>query len=158
MPEDPTAVDAHTPPHRKGMTREEIIAWFNRRRKASDDRDAATLAADYAPHAIVESPMGGVHEGRDTIETVFHAFFDAFLDMKVTSDRLVIDGDSVVEIRNLEGTHIGVFLGLQPTGKPFHFTIATLYDVQDGQILRERRIYDFTGLLVQIGALKAKPV
>jgi hypothetical protein len=32
-----------------------------------------------------------------------------------------------------------------------------LYTVKDGQILHERRIYDFTGMLVQIGVLKAKP-
>jgi hypothetical protein len=29
--------------------------------------------------------------------------------------------------------------------------------MQDGFIARERRIYDFTGLLVQVGAIKAKP-
>src|SRR5215470_2353186 len=108
MAQDPRTADTRAPLHRKGMTRDELIAWFDRRRKAYDDRDARTLAADYAPHAVVESPMGGTHEGRDAIETVLQAFFDAFLDMKVTSDRLVIDGDSVVEIRNLEGTHIGV--------------------------------------------------
>jgi predicted ester cyclase len=139
------------------MTREKIVTWFDGRRRAWDHRDARTLAADYAPHAVVESPMGGTHEGRTAIEAVIQAFFDAFEDMKVTADRLVIDGDAIVQIRNIEGTHIGVFLGLQPTGKPFHFTLANVYDLQDGQIVCERRIYDFTGLLVQIGALKAKP-
>jgi hypothetical protein len=29
--------------------------------------------------------------------------------------------------------------------------------VADGLIVHERRIYDFTGMLVQIGVLKAKP-
>ena len=156
MAQDP-AVDTRAPLHRVGMTRDEVITWFDRRRKAYDDRDARTLAADYAPHAVVESPMGGTHEGRDAIETVLQAFFDAFTDLKVTSERLVIDGGTVVQIRDVEGAHIGVFLGLQPTGKPFHFTSAILHDLEDGQIVRERRIYDFTGLLVQIGALKAKP-
>jgi hypothetical protein len=33
-----------------------------------------------------------------------------------------------------------------------------LLDVQDHHIVHDRRIYDFTGLLVQIGVLKAKPV
>jgi hypothetical protein len=31
------------------------------------------------------------------------------------------------------------------------------YQFENGKIVRERRIYDFTGLLVQIGVLKAKP-
>src|SRR5262245_2601474 len=120
MAQDPTRVVTRTPLHRTNMTREEIIAWFDRRRKAYDDRDARMVAADYAPHAVGESAMGGIHEGRDAIETVLQACFDAFVDMKATSDRLVIDGESVVQIRSVEGTHVGVFLGLQPTGKPFH--------------------------------------
>jgi hypothetical protein len=33
-----------------------------------------------------------------------------------------------------------------------------LCDLKDGFITRERRVYDFTGLLLQVGALKAKPV
>lgn len=28
----------------------------------------------------------------------------------------------------------------------------------DGQIAHEKRIYDFTGFLVEIGVLKAKPI
>jgi predicted ester cyclase len=158
MAHDPSAVNTHTRPDREGMTRDEILALFDRRQKAYDDLDATRLAADYTPNAGVQSPMGGTHQGRAAIETVFQAFFDAFVDLRVTTDRLVIDGNSVVQILNVEGTHIGVFLGLEPTGKPFRFTAAVLYDVQDGQIVRERRIYDFTGLLVQIGGLRAKPV
>jgi hypothetical protein len=32
------------------------------------------------------------------------------------------------------------------------------YRLENGRIVHERRIYDFTGLLLQIGVLKAKPV
>src|SRR5262249_35901261 len=123
MAED-TSVDTRTRLDRKGMTRDEILALFDRRQKAYDDLDATMLAADYPPHGSVESPMGGTHQGRDAIETVFQAFFDAFMDLSVTTDQLVIDGDSVVQILNVEGTHIGVFLGIEPTGKPFRFTAA----------------------------------
>ena len=59
--------------------------------------------------------------------------------------------------RTLEGTDSGQFLGLPPTGKSFRIPAVFLYELKDGQIARERRIYDFTGLLVQIGLLKAKP-
>jgi hypothetical protein len=37
-------------------------------------------------------------------------------------------------------------------------SMVLLDEFEDGRIARERRIYDFTGLLLQIGALKAKPV
>ena len=34
----------------------------------------------------------------------------------------------------------------------------TALSLKDGAIVREQRIYDFTGMLIQIGLLKAKPL
>ena len=53
--------------------------------------------------------------------------------------------------------HIGDFIGMAPSGKPFRLAAVFLYELGNRQIIRERRLYDFTGLLVQIGVLKAKP-
>jgi hypothetical protein len=33
-----------------------------------------------------------------------------------------------------------------------------LYELKDEKIVHERRIYDFTGLLMQIGVLKVQPI
>jgi predicted ester cyclase len=70
---------------------------------------------------------------------------------------LLIDGDSVAQILTIEGTDDGQFLGLPPTGKSFRVPAVFLYELKDGQIASERRIYDFTGLLMQVGLLKARP-
>jgi hypothetical protein len=35
--------------------------------------------------------------------------------------------------------------------------VAFLYEFKDGKIVRDRRMYDFTGLLIQLGTLRAKP-
>jgi hypothetical protein len=139
------------------MTREQVMALFARRQRAFDNLDAAALAADYADDAVIESPIAGVHHGR-AAEEAFHAVFHAFRDMKQTVEALIIDGDRVAEVRSMSGTHVGEFLGLAPTGKPFHLNAVFLYDLKDGRIVGERRIYDFTGMLIQIGVLKAKPI
>jgi len=139
------------------MSRGEIMAMFDRRMRAYNNLDAATLASDYADRAIVESPLAGTHEGRAAIERVFKAWFDSFSDMKVTSDGLLIDGSRVGHVLRVEGTDVGGFLGLPPSGKHFHMPMVFLYDLQNRLIVRERRVYDFTGLLVQIGVLKARP-
>ena len=55
------------------------------------------------------------------------------------------------------GTDTGGFMGLRPTGKPFRLPVVWIFKVSDGQFVHVRAIYDFTGLLVQIGVLKAKP-
>jgi len=64
----------------------------------------------------------------------------------------------VVLIGRLTGTDLGGFMGMAPTGRSFNIAIVTLFDLSNGLITRERRIYDFTGLLLQVGTIKAKPV
>jgi predicted ester cyclase len=138
------------------MTRDQIAAIFERRRAAYDRRDAATLAADYTVDCIVESPSGGIHRGRAAAEHVLRAVFDA-LAVKLDQQSVIIDGDSVAQVLSIEGKDVGEFLGLLPTGKSFRVPGVFLYDLKDGLIARERRIYDFTAMLIQIGLLKAKP-
>lgn len=140
-----------------GMTREEIVALFKRRQDAYEDLDAKALAADYADDAQIESPSTGVHTGRDA-EKSLRAIFDAFLDLTMSFDAVVVDGDMVVTIMSAEGTHMQDLLGFAPTGKHFQMSMAFVYRLKDRKIVHERRIYDFTGLLVQIGVLKAKPI
>ena len=138
------------------MTRNVIAAIFERRLMAFDHQDAGALAADYTVDCVIESPSGGVHHGRAAAEQVLRSVIDAF-DVKMHQDALLIDGDSVAQILTIEGTDDGQFLGLPPTGKSFRVPAVFLYDLKDGQIARERRVYDFTGLLIQVGLLKAKP-
>ena len=139
------------------MTRQEVLELFKHRADAYEDLDAAALAADYAEDAVIESPTAGVHQGREAAEKALRAIFTAFLDLTLTVDHLLIDGDDVASVITLEGTHIGDFLGIPPTGKRFKIPAVFFYQLANGKIVRERRIYDFTGLLVQIGVLKAKP-
>ena len=140
-----------------GMTRDEVVAFFTRRQELWDDLDAAALAADYADDAVIESPMTGVHSGPAAAEQALRAVFSAFLDEKLKTERLVIDGDFVAQFVSVTGTHVGPFMGLQPTGRRFRLNAVFLFELRDRKIVREQRIYDFTGLMVQIGALKAKP-
>jgi predicted ester cyclase len=139
------------------MTREAISSIFERRRAAYAAQDAATLAGDYTDDSVIESPSGGIHHGPVAAERVFRAIFDA-LDARVHHESLLIDGDAVAQFVHFEGTDGGQFLGMPPTGKSFRVPCVILYKLHDGKIMHERRIYDFTGMLVQLGLLKTKPV
>jgi predicted ester cyclase len=138
------------------MTRDQIAAMFERRRAAYERRDAAALAADYTPDCIVDSPSGGTHQGPEAAEEVLRNVFDA-LEVSVHQESLLIDGDLVAQVLSIEGKGVGRFLGLAPTGREFHVPGVFLYQLREGLIARERRIYDFTALLIQSGLLKAKP-
>jgi steroid delta-isomerase-like uncharacterized protein len=138
-------------------SRAEILALFKERQEGLDNLDAAGLAMLYTEDCTVESPVGGVHQGRTNVEKVYRAFFDAFLDLETERTQLLIDGQHVVEVLRVEGTSIGEFMRLPASGKRFQFTAVCVFDLRGRQIAHERRIYDFTGLLVQVGVLKAKP-
>jgi predicted ester cyclase len=98
-----------------------------------------------------------VLKGRAEIERVYRLWFSAFPDIVLHQDDLLIDGDRVVQVGRMTGTHAGEFFGLAPTGRHVECQVALVMTVADGAVVDERRIYDFTGLLVQVGVLKAKP-
>jgi predicted ester cyclase len=141
-----------------GLTRAEVFALFERRQQAYDDLDAARLAADYSADCVIDSPLSGIHRGPAAAEAGLRAFFEAFLDLKVRTEGLIVDGHHVAHTLTAEGTHVGRFLGLAPMGRPFRLAAVFLYELKGPHIVREQRIYDFTGLLVQVGVLKAKPI
>jgi steroid delta-isomerase-like uncharacterized protein len=138
------------------MTRDETAAMFARRQEAHEEMDSAALGADYTDDAVIYSPVGGVHQGCDAART-FEAIFKAFADHQRRVDDLLIDGNRVAEVLTLAGTNLGGLMGLPPSGKHFSMPAVFLYDLRGDKIIRERRFYDLTGLLVQIGVLKARP-
>ena len=55
-------------------------------------------------------------------------------------------------------THEGELFGLAATHKRIEFRTVQMVTVDEGGLItNERRIYDFTGLLVQLGVLRARP-
>ena len=139
------------------MTREEVEAMFAKRRDAFSRLDPVALSAFYADNCVVDSPAGGTHTGREAVANVWRGAFTAFPDFKVLGEELVIEGDNVAQVLMLSGTDVGGFMGLAPTGRHFQFPAVFVFTLVNGQIVREQRVYDFTGMLVQIGVLKVKP-
>jgi steroid delta-isomerase-like uncharacterized protein len=141
------------------MTRPEIAELIARVLDAWARRDVMALTDFHTEDGIVESPFaGGQTRGREAIAKVYQAFFHAFPDLTLRTDEPLIDGDRVVLVTRLSGTDRGGFMGLHPSGRSVEFPMVLLFDIENGLIARERRIYDFTGLAVQVGAIKAKPV
>jgi predicted ester cyclase len=98
-----------------------------------------------------------VLEGRDEIERIYQVWFTAFPDLVFTGEDLLIDGDRAALLFHAKGTHQGEFFDLAATGRRVDFTGIFLYTLDDEVIVHERRVLDFTGVLVQVGVLKARP-
>lgn len=139
------------------MTREDTLALFARRDLHWRNCDAAALTADHAPDGVVVSPTGGVLEGAADIERIYNLWFTAFPDLVMARTDLLVDGDCAVLLLEISGTHAGDFMGLAATGRKVQVAGAFVYTFRGDKIQHERRILDFTGVLVQVGVLKAKP-
>ncbi len=139
------------------MTPEEILRFFVRRDEIWQQHDHAALAQDHAEDGEVESPVGGKVKGRDAIQNIYREWFSSFPDVQYLTEHLLIDGDRVVQFVKMSGTQRSDFCGLAPTLKRFEVRCAFLFFLAERKIAREIRIYDFTGMLLQLGVLKAKP-
>jgi steroid delta-isomerase-like uncharacterized protein len=140
------------------MSRDEIEALIDRRQQSWNAGDAHVLALDHSEDGVVDSPLaGGTAKGREAIEKLYATYLGAFTDLKMEKRDLLIDGNRAALFANFTGTDHGGFMGMPPTGRAMKTAVVFLYDLHDGLIVKESRVYDFTGLLVQVGVLKAKP-
>jgi steroid delta-isomerase-like uncharacterized protein len=138
------------------MTRDEMMACLLRRRRYWDVKDVAGLTAMHAPDGEIESPMFGPIRGRAEIERTFRKMFEVFEDMTFDYDEPLIDGDRAVQPFLARATHRHEVFGMPATGRRFEVRGALFYDFAGGYVSRERRLYDFTSLLVQLGVFKPK--
>ena len=140
------------------MTRADVTELFKRRDAAWNRRDPAALAADHAEDAVGESPMQGRLVGRARMHDVYKEWCTAFPDLHCHTDDLLVDGNRAVQFFTLTGTHTIPFGGVPATGRRIQITGAFFVTLdEDGKIMHDRRVYDVTKMLVQLGALRTKP-
>ena len=66
-------------------------------------------------------------------------------------------GETVAEPFIVNATHTHDFMGHPGSGRKFEIQGVRILKLQDGLIAYDRRYYDFTGLLIQLGVLRGKP-
>jgi len=139
------------------MKRKEIEAVLAEWVQAWKRRDAVALAAPYSEDAVYKSALAGKIQGHAEIESLYRSWFSAFPDMEFQLEARLIDRTEAAVIWSQRGRHMGDFCGLAGTGRSFVIQGVSLMNFRGGRIASMLSLYDFTGLLVQIGVLKAKP-
>ena len=139
------------------MTHEQIREFFAAQERHWRARDAAGLAEGHTANGTIISPIFRTVTGAQEIAASYRALFDIFPDWDFRSEQLLIDGANVAEAFSATATHQGEFMGLPGSGKRFTIQGVRLFVMREGRIAHERRYYDFTGLLIQVGVLRGKP-
>jgi predicted ester cyclase len=101
--------------------------------------------------------MYGTLVGRPAIEDAYRAFFTSFPDATFEVEHVVIEPPDIAVFSAVTATHVNEFFGLPGTNRRIDFRGSRFFHMNGELIEHERRIYDFTGILVQVGVLRAKP-
>jgi predicted ester cyclase len=140
------------------MDREAIEDLLRRHHAAFLARDAAALAGQHTPDGVFESPAAGRIQGRESIEHVYRYWFEAFPDMRFTWDTPIIGNGEAALFWEFAGTIRGPFFGVAIPGARVEMNGAAHYRFRDGGIADARHVFDFSGVLIKAGILKARPV
>ena len=101
--------------------------------------------------------MYGTRVGRKAIEEAYRAFWTSFPDATYELEAIVIEPPHMAAFTTVTATHMNDFFGLPGTKRRIEIRGSRLLRMDGELIMHERRIYDFTGVLVQVGVLRAKP-
>jgi steroid delta-isomerase-like uncharacterized protein len=139
------------------MTHEEAVKFFADQQQEWARRDSEALTRRHLDDGVIISPIFRTVEGRADILDSYVSLFTTFPDWTYVAQQLLVDGDRVAQEFTVHATHSGTFMGLPPTGRKFAIRGVILFEMKRGLIAHERRYYDFTGLLIQLGILRGKP-
>ena len=140
------------------MTNDQMAAFIDRHTEAWTRRDSNVLCLNHAEDGVVLSPMFARVQGRHQICESYTALFVVFPDWQIKFDRPIVDGNRVAMYFSATATHQSEFMGLAATGRRCVLEGVSLFQLNpDGLIAEERRVYDFTGLLTQLGVLRVRP-
>jgi steroid delta-isomerase-like uncharacterized protein len=89
--------------------------------------------------------------GREELKLVLGEMLTAFPDTGIESQMLFADGDTVVSIQMWEGTHLGPYRGVPPSGNEISYEFWGRFVIEDDQIVRATVQGDNLGLFTQLG-------
>jgi steroid delta-isomerase-like uncharacterized protein len=89
---------------------------------------------------------------RDQQKKLLRDFQAAFPDAQITLDQVVVEGEAMAFRSTLQGTHLGIFRGIPPTGRRVTARLVDFVRVQDGLFAEQWGGPDLLDLLLQLGA------
>lgn len=107
--------------------------------------------ADKLVHAEAIAPyMPDLPLGPSGLKAYVTGFRNAFPDLHFEVEQQVIDGNMVAILSRITGTHMGDFMGMEPTGNSINFQTFSVIQIVDGKIIATWAVADMLTLIQQI--------
>lgn len=105
-----------------------------------------------APDYVEHDPLPGQARGLDGLKQRVDILRTAFRP-RFTIEDLICEGDKVAVRWSQRATHVGAFMGLPATGKPFTISGIDIHRMLEGKMSEHWHVVDQFGLLQQLGVI-----
>jgi predicted ester cyclase len=122
------------------------------------------VAPGFRGHGHMGAPHGGQSGGQpggqhfapgpEGTRQFVHLVRSAFLDLCVTVEQQLAEGDLVATRWTLRGTQQGAFMGMAPSGKQVSVSGTVIDRIANGTVAEEWIDWDRLGLMQQLGAMQ----
>jgi len=119
---------------------------------AIDRADEASVRRIVDENLVSHGALGDVHGPDGFIGIMLQNVRRGFPDARVELVTVVEEGDLVSFRLDGSGTHLGAFLGLEPTGKTIRIRGIHHVRIHDGRIIEHWQGPDILAMLVDMGA------
>ena len=121
--------------------------------RAFNGRELDALDAVTAPEFVNHNALPGTPPGPAGHRQVVERLWQAFPDAQFEIDHVARDGDTVICVGTMSGTHEGTLLGIPATGRKVRWRQCHIYRFDaDGRAIQHDAIRDDVGLMRQFGA------
>jgi steroid delta-isomerase-like uncharacterized protein len=125
--------------------------WFEEVwNKGREEVIGEMLAPDARIHGLKDD-QGNELVGQAGFIPFFRSFRSAFPDINVLVEDTIQEGDKLVALCTVTGTHTGDGIGIAPTNKHVSFTGTTITIIKDGKLVEGWNHFDFLSLYQQLG-------
>ena len=120
---------------------------------AFNGRDLSRIDEFVTPVYVNHNALPGTPPGAEGQRELMTRLWEAFPDGRFEIEHLARDGETVICVGVMSGTHEGTLLGIAGTGRRVHWRQCHLFRVDaDGRAVEHQAIRDDVGLIRQMGA------
>jgi steroid delta-isomerase-like uncharacterized protein len=130
----------------KEVIRRYFAAWAD----TDVERALASLDEIIHPNFVDHAAYEGQAAGIEGVREFWRKWRTAFPDFTVQVHDTIAEGDRVVTRWSMEGTHLGEYDGIAPTGKRIGHSAISIDRIENGLITDEWIEFDLFGLMRQL--------
>ena len=134
-------------------------ATFRRFRDAMNTCDlefiSKTIDELVEPDATIRTPLPGDATGAEVLKHVWAVLLRAFPDLHLTVEDLIGEEDKVVARIVVTGTHLGEYMGMEPTGKSIAYDEIFIFRFVAGRVAQTWGVVDIFSQMKQLGVVPA---